>query len=98
MGCKLAESPRARLSQLPGAGLAPRSLLRCPRSRGVATAAGAALGGEEAPPHVPPLPQLSPPVSQAQASLLDLSVTPPLDLSSWLFFLLFIFFFKNPLP
>lgn len=37
------------LSQLLGAGLAPGSLLRCPRLRGVATTACAALGGWEAP-------------------------------------------------
>lgn len=75
------------LSQLPVAGLAPRSLLRCPRLRGVANAAYAALVGWEgsrrtrcAALRLPP--PLSPPVSRSQACFSILSLTP-----LWTFYL-----------
>lgn len=75
MGCRLAESrtPAAcLLSQLPGIGLAPRSFLRCPRSRGVATRAGVALPSVGRRPELHALPwqaPLSPPVRCTQASI-----------------------------
>lgn len=85
------------LSQLPVAGLAPRSLLRCPRLRGVANAAYAALVGWEGSRRTrcAAVATAAQPTCQSLSGLLFNLVThSPLDLLSWLFFFLFILFFK----
>lgn len=83
------------LSQLLGAGLALRSLLRCPRLLGVATAASAALGGWEAPDaRAGVATDAQPTCQQLSGFLFSLVTHSPLDFSSWLFCFLFMFFFK----